>query len=177
MIRALVLAAAIYIALLAQDFIPAVAFMGGARLLIVPLLFCYGALWLPFWGMLVLALYTGLLSDLSQMHVVGDHVEIGLGWTMLFYVFAGTLLQWLREALGGNRWEIHCLSSGVVTLLLLLGQYAMVCFRRESFLFDPAVAWKIFAPPVAALLLAPAAYFLFGLLPGDFFRRAKAMTP
>lgn len=177
MIRALVLAASIYIALLAQDFFPAIEFMGGARLLFVPLLFCYGALWLPFGGMLALALYTGFLSDLAQLRVIGDHVEISLGWTMLFYVFSGTLLHWLQEAYGRTRWEIHCLASAAVTLCLLLAQYAMVCLRRESFFMDRTIAWQIFVPPIAALLLAPAAYFLLGLLPGDFFRRTKGVTP
>ena len=57
MIRAAVLVAAIYLALIAQEFIPPLGFLGGAHLLLVPLLFCYGALWLSFPAMLGLAAF------------------------------------------------------------------------------------------------------------------------
>lgn len=165
MIRAIFLAAGIYLALVAQEFIPPLPFLGGAHLLLVPALFCYGALWLSFPAMLGLALFTGLLSDLAFLHVVGDRVEIGLGWSMLFYVLLGTVLQPLRPLFLEGRWEVHCLASGASTLLLLLSQYVMVCLRRGSFLFDWTIFWHIVGPAVLALLLAPAVYFFFSLLP------------
>jgi hypothetical protein len=180
MIRALVLFAAVYVVLIAQEFLPALPFFADARLLLVPVIFCYGALWLPFPAMLGLALWTGLLSDLANLHVIGDQVEIGLGWSILFYVFTGTLLQMLREAFAGGRWEIHALASGALTLLLLLGQYAMVCLRRESFYFDGTVFWHIAGPALAALFLAPLFYFFFRLFPGGFHqqaRRGRRLTP
>lgn len=173
MIRALVLFAAVYLALIAQEFLPPLAFLGGAHLLLVPALFCYGALWLSFPAMLGLALYTGLLSDLAFLHVIGDRVEIGLGWSILFYVLVGLLLQPLRPVFLAGRWEIHCLASGAVTLLLLLGQYLMVCLRRGSFLFDWTIFWHIAGPAVVALLLAPLVYFIFRLLPGEAWTRTR----
>lgn len=168
MIRAPVLFAAIYLALLVQGLLPPVPFLDNARLLIVPALFCYGALWLPFPGALALGLYTGLLSDLSLLHVDGSQVEIGLGWSMLFYVFIASALHLLRPAFPAVRWEIHSLASGAVTLLLLLAQYLMVCLRRESFVVDGAVLWQILGPALAALFLAIPICFLLGLLPGNF---------
>ncbi|MBE2179058.1 MAG: hypothetical protein IAE97_01105 [Chthoniobacterales bacterium] len=165
MIRALVLVAAIYAAVILQEFIPPLAFLDDARVLLVPALFCYGALWLPFPAMLGLALYTGFVSDLANLHVIGDRVEIGLGWSMLCYVLLGTVLNTFRRPFLSGRWEIHCLASGVVTLLLLLGQYLMVCLRRESFLFNQTVAWQIVSPAVLALLAAPLIYVLFRILP------------
>ncbi len=180
MIRALALFAAIYLALLAQEFIPPVPFLDGARILLVPALFCYGALWLPFPGMLALALYTGLLSDLALLHVDGDQVEIGLGWSMLFYVFAGCALHLLRPVFLAGRWEVHCLASGGTTLLLLLGQYLMVCLRRESFLVDGTVLWQIAGPAFAALFIAIPVCFAFGLVPEGFpggMRRDGRLTP
>lgn len=167
MIRALVLAAAIYLALIAQDFLPPVAFLGGSHILLVPLLFVYGALWLPFPGMIALALYTGLLSDLATLHATGDQVEIGLGWSMLFYVFLGTVLRQLQPPATPVRWEIHCLASAAATSLLLLLQYLMVCLRRESFMMDVAVLWQIFGPGLAALFLALPVCFLLRWLPAS----------
>jgi hypothetical protein len=166
MIRTVSLFLAVYLALIAQEFLPPLPFFDNARLLLVPVIFCYGALWLSFPVMLGLALWTGLLNDLLNLHIVGDRVEIGLGWSMLYYVFAGTILQALRGAGGGPRWEIHGAASAVVTFFLLLGQYLMVCLRRESFHFDGTVAWHIAGPPIAALFLAPVVYFFFQLLPG-----------
>ena len=173
MIRAIILFAAIYAALIAQEFIPPVAFLGGAHLILVPVLFCYGALWLSFPAMLGFAVFTGLLSDLAFLHVIGDRIEIGLGWSILFYVLAGTALQPLRPVFLEGRWEIHCLASGAVTLVLLLSQYTMVCLRRGSFLFDGTIFWHLAGPAVFALLVAPFAYFFFSLLPaGEPVRRA-----
>jgi hypothetical protein len=166
MIRALILAVLIYLALIAQDFLPAVPFLGGSHVLVVPLLFVYAALWLPFPGTLGFALYTGLLSDLTFLHATGDQVEIGLGWSMLFYVFLGTALRLLQPLAPGGRWEIHCLASGLATSLLLLVQYLMVCLRRESFLLDGTILWQVFGPGLAALMLAPPAYFFLRLFPG-----------
>jgi len=172
MIRGIVLFVAIYAALIAQEFLPPVGFLGGAHLLIVPVLFCYGALWLSFPVMLGLAVFTGLLSDLAFLHVIGDHVEIGLGWSILFYVLVGVALQPLRPLFEEGRWEIHCLASGAVTLLLLLSQYIMVCLRRGSFVFDWTIFWHLAGPAVVALLVAPLFYLFFSLLPaGDPARR------
>jgi hypothetical protein len=180
MIRATVLFVLIYLALIAQEYLPGLGFLHGARLLIVPALFCCGALTFSFPAMIGLAVFTGLLSDLAVLSTVDDHVEIGLGWSILFYVFTGTLLQTLREAFAGGRWEIHALASGALTLLLLLGQYAMVCLRRESFYFDGTVFWHIAGPALAALFLAPLLYFFFRLFPGSFHqqaRRGRRLTP
>lgn len=166
MIRAFALAAAICLALVAQEFIPPVPFLGGSHILLVPLLFVYGALWLPFPGMLALALCAGLLSDLAFLQVNGDQVEIGLGWSMLFYVLLGTVLRQLQPRDAPVRWEIHCLAAAASTSLLLLLQYLMVCLRRESFMMNGPVLWQIFGPGVAALFLAPPVFFLLRLLPG-----------
>lgn len=180
MIRALVLFAAVYLVIIVQEFLPAVPFFANARLLLVPVVFCYGALWLPFPAMLGFALWSGLLSDLADLHVAGDRVEVGLGWTMLFYVLAGTVLQLWRDAFAGGRWEIHALASGVLTLLLQAGRYAMVCLRRESFYFDSTIFWHIAGPALAALFVAPLFYFFFRLWPGGFrtsARRGRRLTP
>lgn len=174
MIRALVIFFSVYVALLIQEFLPPLPFLDNARLYLVPSIFCYGALWLPFPAMLGLAVYTGLLSDLAFLHVIDDRVEIGLGWSILFYVFAGTILHALRSLRTDLRWEVHCLASGAVTLLLLLGQYFMVCLRREAFHLDGTVVWHIAGPSVTALLLAPVIYHFLQLWPGGF---AKTQTP
>lgn len=166
MIRAIVLVVAAYLAVIAQDFLPAMPFFAGAHIYLLPIIVCYALLWLPFPAALGFALYAGLLGDLSMLHVDGEHVEIGLGWSMLFYVFLAAILRILAPGPSGPRWETHCLASGLATFALLAGQYLTVCLRRESFLLDGAVFAQIAGPALAALLLAPLLFHLFNLLPG-----------
>jgi hypothetical protein len=165
MIRALVLVLSAYLAVIAQDFLPAMPFFAGAHVLLLPVVVCYALLWMPFPAALAFALYAGLLADLSSLHVDGDHVEIGLGWSMLYYVLVAAVLNLPRWPVSGLRWETHCLVSGAATFFLLAGQYLMVCLRRH-FVFDLAVIAQIVGPVLAALLLAPVLYFFFGLFPG-----------
>jgi len=173
MIRAIILFPAIYLGLLVQEILPPLGFLAGAHLLLVPVLFCYGALRLNFPVVIGLAVFTGLFSDLAGLHSVGDHVEIGLGWSILFYVSIGTILHAVQAAFPGGRWEIHGLASGAATGLLLLAQYLMVCLRRGSFSFDGAVFWHILGPATVALFLAPLVWFLFELLPSGAPARTR----
>jgi hypothetical protein len=177
MIRVLVLFVAVYLALVVQEFLPPLGFLDGARLLLVPVLFCYGALWLPFPAMLVFALYTGLLSDLAALRVLDDRVEIGLGWSMVFYVLLGAALNTLRRTFPAGRWEIHCLASAVITFLLLLGTYLMISLRRDTFFhFDATVLWHLVGPSLAALLVAPLIFLLLHLVPAGFLGTSAIRT-
>lgn len=169
MIRALVLVLSAYLAVVVQDFLPAMPFFAGAHILILPVIVCYALLWMPFPGALAFALYGGLLADLSSLHVDGDHVEIGLGWSMLYYVLVAAALNLPRWPVAGLRWETHCLVSGAATFFLLAGQYLMVCLRRHL-VFDGAVFGQIVGPALAALFIAPLLYFFFGLFPGGAHR-------
>ena len=90
------LALAIFLALIIQEFIPPVRFFHGARVFLVPMLFCYGALAMPFWAMLLLAIYTGFLTDLAYLNVPDGHVEIasdGLLWCLCFSGFLLTVFS------------------------------------------------------------------------------------
>jgi hypothetical protein len=178
MIRALVLVLSAYAAVVAQDFLPGMPFFAGAHILILPVIVCYALLWLPFPAALGFALYAGLIGDLAMMHVDGDRVEIGLGWSMLYYVLLAAVLRLLPALPAEPRWETHCLASGAATFFLLAGQYLMVCLRRESFMLNGAVFAQIIGPALAALLLAPLLYHFFGLFPGDRFspRRARRIA-
>jgi hypothetical protein len=171
MIRALVLVLSAYAAVIVQEFLPGMPFFAGAHVLLLPVIVCYAVIRLPFPAALAFALYAGLLGDLSMLQVDGERVEIGLGWSMLYYVLLVGVLRLLPSIAPEPRWETHCLASGAATLFLLTGQYLMVCLRRESFFLSGAVFAQIIGPAVAALLLAPLLYHFFGLFPDRGFRR------
>lgn len=177
MIRGLALVVAAYLAVIVQDFLPGMPFFADAHILLLPIIVCYALLWMPFPAALAFALYAGLLGDLATLHVDGDHVEIGLGWSMLYYVLLAAVLRLLPALRLDARWETHCLASAAATFFLLAGQYLMVCLRRGSFVLDGTVSARIVGPALAALLIAPLLCFFFGLFPaGGSGRQARRVT-
>lgn len=149
----------IFLAFLLQQALPAIGVLHGARLVLVPMIFCYAAMVLPLPAMLGVAFYTGLLTDLMYLHVVAGRVEIALGWSIVFYVIFGLIAQGLQETMRRGHWWPFVLLSGLGTSAVLLLQLVMISFRREGFAFDDACLWRAFSPGFLAAALAPALHF------------------
>ena len=159
--RFLVLIAAVYLSMAVQEFIPPLNLFWDARIVLVPIFFCLGALELPFLLMIVLALFTGLASDLMTLQVVGTQVEIAVGWSIIFYVLAGCTLQGVRPPYLRGHWELHAFGSALCTILLLACQFLMLSFRRMEtggLVFHWIILARIFVPGSAALLISPFVY-------------------
>lgn len=147
--------AGVFAAFLLQQALPAIHVLHGARFIFVPMIFCFAAVALPFPGMLLVAFFTGLLSDLMYLHVVGGRVEIALGCSIVFFVIYGSIANGFRPSyLRGHWWPVIPLSF-VGTSGFLIMQFAMISLRREGFVFDEAIVWRILAPGLLATLFAP----------------------
>ncbi len=160
---------AIFAALVLQELWPPVQLFLGARVLLVPLIFCYGALTLPFPVMAGLALFTGLLSDLAVLQVVGESVEISVGWSILVYMGIGAICQGLRPLVLDGHWWIHAGMSAVATSALLALQFFAITLRRfdeGGIIYNDVVLWRILGPGIIALIVAPAFYFVAGFASG-----------
>jgi len=145
----------VFAAFLLQQALPAIHVLHGARFLFVPMIFCYAAMALPFPTMLLAAFFTGLLSDLMYLNVVDGRVEIALGCSIVFFVIYGSIANGFRPSyLRGHWWPVIPLSV-ICTWSFLLMQFAMISLRREGFVFDPAILWRLFAPGLLAGLFAP----------------------
>ncbi len=172
-----ILAVAIFLSLVVQELIPAMHVFMGARVLLIPLLLCLGALTLPTWALLPLALYTGLLVDLMYLHPVGGQVEIALGWSMLYFVLFGLFAHGFQPAFERGHWWLYPLLSAVGTSVYLALQFAMITFRREGFVFNELVFWRILAPGLMAALIAPFIQLILWqttqFLPGASQRRRR----
>lgn len=151
----LVLAAAIFFAFILQELFPPLSFLGGARLILVPMLFCYGALAFPLWAAALLAFFTGFLTDLMYLNVVDQRVEIAIGWSIVYFVLFGLFAHGFQPAFERGHWWLHPLLSAVATSAFLALQYAMISFRREGLVLHEVVAWRILGPGLMAGLLAP----------------------
>jgi hypothetical protein len=145
----------VLIAQIAEFFIPALPWLSNAHIYIVPVIVFYGAMALPFPLMLALALYAGLLLDVLTVQVIGGKVEISMGSSILLYGVLAGFMHGLRPLFVRGRWEVHCILSGICTSLIVLAQYLMISFRRGSLVFTPEVWWRIAAPGLIAMTIAP----------------------
>jgi hypothetical protein len=161
----ILLLAAMFVALVAQFFIPPLPICG-ARVLLMPLIMFYGALALPTPGMLVLAFCGGLMWDALHVQFVENNAEIALGWSIVLYATLGALMGGFRPLFQRGRWEIHCLLSGVCTSLIVLAEYLMITFRREpvTFIFNKEIWWRIGGAGLVAALLSPLFFFALNYL-------------
>ncbi|MBV9127230.1 MAG: hypothetical protein JO117_03990 [Verrucomicrobia bacterium] len=175
------------VAILAQHLVPTIGPLFDARPLLYPVLLAYGALALPFGGMLALAFCSGLLWDaltaqfLVQRAAGGGPpqlvVENSLGWSILLYALLGALIHGLRPLFLRGRWDIHCLASGFCTVAILLTEYLLMTFRRGGLVF-PSTLWpRIFLPGFFAMLAAPPVYFLFNYLANLLDYRVRNEAP
>jgi hypothetical protein len=160
MIFFVILMALIFVAQIAEFFIPPVAWFFNAHVYIVPLIVFYGAMVLPFPLMLALAFYAGVLLDALTVQVVGGRVEISLGWSILLYSVLAGIMHGLRPLFIRGRWEVHCLVAGLCTSAIILAQYLMITFRRGSLFFSHEVWWQIGAPGLMAVLIAPVVFYI-----------------
>ena len=150
-----VLALAVFLAYVIQEFIGPVQALHGARVLLVPMLFCYAALSMPTWAMLLAAFYTGFVTDLTYLHIVDGRVEIALGWSIVFFVLFGLLANGFQPAFRRGHWWLHVLLSALGTSAFLALQFVMISFRREGFVFNELVVWRILAPGAIAAVCSP----------------------
>lgn len=154
-IGAATLVLAVFFSYVIQEFIGPIHALHGARVLLVPMLFCYAAMVMPAWAMVLLAFYTGFVTDLAYLHVVDGQVEIGLGFSIVFFVLFGLLANGFQPAFRRGHWWLHVLLSALGTSTFLALQFAMISFRREGFVFNELVVWRVLAPGAIAAVLSP----------------------
>lgn len=155
----LVLVVALFSSLIAQHFIPPLPWLHFARVLLMPIVLFYGALAMPFAGMLALAFLAGFMWDALTAQIVDANVEIAMGWSILLYAALGSIMSGFRPLFQRGRWEVHCLLSGLLTSVIVLAEYLMISFRRGGLTFGPEIWWRIGGAGVIALFLAPFVFF------------------
>jgi hypothetical protein len=161
MIFFVILLVLMFIAQVAEFFIPAIPWMFNAHVYLVPVIVFFGATVLPFPLMLALAFVAGFMLDALTVQVLGSRVEISLGSSILIYAVLAGIMHGLRPLFIRGRWEIHCIVCGLCTSAIVLAQYLMITFRRGSVFFNPQVWWQIGGPGLIAVLISPV---VFGIL-------------
>ena len=93
-----------------------------------------------------------------------DHVEIGLGWFIFFFMSWSVILQLVSDLTGGIRWELHSLGSALCTVTFLLGEFLLISLHRGHFSITAASLIFIAIPSAIALLISPLLYALLQFL-------------
>jgi hypothetical protein len=164
MIFFVILLVLMFVAQVAEFFIPAIPWMFNAHVYIVPVIVFFGATILPFPLMLALAFVAGFMLDALTVQVLGSRVEISLGSSILIYAVLAGIMHGLRPLFIRGRWEIHCIVCGLCTSGIVLAQYLMITFRRGSVFFNPQVWWQIGGPGIIAVLISPVAFWILHLI-------------
>ena len=159
MIFFFLLVALLFLAQMAEIFIPPLDWMFNAHIYIVPVIVFYGAVALPLPLMLALAFVAGFLCDAMIVQVLESHVEISFGWSILLYAVLAAIMHGLKPLFNRGRWEVHCILSGIGTSAILLAQYLMISFRRGSLIFNHEVWWQIGGPGLLAMIMAPLVFW------------------
>ena len=150
-------------AFLFQLYLPPVLLLHGAAILLVPALYFYGAVALPFPLMLVLTVYTGLVHDLLAVPQAGPHIEFPAGLSSVVYALPGLVIHGFRPLFLRYRWPWHlCLAevSAVLTPVLPAANYAILSFVRREFFYSDVIIWRILGPGLMSLVIAPCIFFI-----------------
>ena len=142
-----------------QDLLPSLP-PAQERILLLPLLFCFGVMVLPLLPALLYALIVAVVQGLILLQVEAGQVELGLVGPVVFYFGWAIFLQMANDTTRAMRWEIHAIASAMVTLSLLTGEFLILCAKRGGFPLDATVLLRIGVPSAAALLIAPFFYLL-----------------
>lgn len=143
-------------ALVLEQTLPPMEGLHHARIILVPLVFTYAAMALPFPSMIFAAVYTGLLNDLMHTRIAGAGIEIPLGFSIFYFTMLGTVANSLHSpGKEARNAALFALLAGIGTSLLLFLQFCLITLHRGGVHWEETVAWRIVAPGIMASLLAP----------------------
>lgn len=162
------LAVALVAGFIVQELLPPIAMASGARVLLAPVFFCFGACLLPFPSMVVLAFIAGFFSDFTSLQIVhrtldpsdldavrafSGAVELSAGWSILLFVASGLICQGLRPLVLRGQWWHPPLMAAATTFVYLAFQFAGITMRRfdsGGLFWSEQVAWRILTPSLMA---------------------------
>lgn len=159
-----------------QQLLPVIGPLHGARLLIVPLVFLCCAVTVDLPVMLLLAFCAGFLWDAqavvlppaeSAMASVSLPESLPFGSSMPLFALSGALMQGVQPLFRRGNWRISALLTGVVLLVHLAMEFAVLSFLRGGFHLPRATFLQMTSSAGITMLLSP---LCFGLL----FRIAAA---
>jgi hypothetical protein len=174
MIYYLILLLIVGVSFVTQAFIPTIDWAFAATLLAVHMVFFAGAVTVSYPAMLLLAFVTGFAWDALQVvpstpvtpSAIGAidvdgfregprSADVSFGYSILLFGLAGSMMQGIRPLFRRGRWELPVLMTGVVTVVYLTLEYALINFMRGDLYFPREVWFKILTTAMLTTLAAP----------------------
>jgi hypothetical protein len=146
-----------------QDLLPSIP-PAQERILLLPVVFCFGALALPLMPALFFSLMVALVQGLVLLKIQSGQAEFTLVVPVVFFLSWTILLQMASEATHGMRWELHAIGSALVTITLLGGEFLILSLNRGGVPVTMTVLLRAGIPAMVSLLIAPLLYLLLGSL-------------
>src|SRR5439155_1149776 len=149
-----VLIVLVFVAQMAEFFIPPLDWMSNAHVYITPVLVFYGAMALPLPLLLVLVFWAGFLLDALTAQVISGRVEISFGSSILLYAVLAGIMHGLRPLFArGCRWRAG--RSGPLGFVAAPRQRCE--FHRFAVRFATAMAlpWCRIGPVTKSIFICP----------------------
>lgn len=159
----------VLVAVVVQQFLPALDPLNGSRMLLVPLVFLCSAITLPTPLMLGLAFVCGFLTDAEA--TLGPHggdpeiytrptEALRFGYSIVLYGVMGFIMQGIQPLFRQGRWQVSTLLTGVSVFLYLLTEYLLINFVRGGFTFSRGTLFKIVFTSGLTTLFSPLVFWL-----------------
>lgn len=161
--------ALVLLAVIVQQFLPALTILSGSRILPVALVFLCASVTLPAPGMLLLAFTCGFLTDMENW--LGPHggdpevyefpVEtLHFGYSIVLYGIMGMLMQGIRPLFLRGNWQLSALLAGIAVFLYLSTEFLLINFIRGGFSFGDKTLLKIALSSALTTLFAPLVFWV-----------------
>ena len=159
----------ILLALVAQQFIPALTGLFNSRLLLVTLVFLCASVTVGPPVMLALAFVCGFLWDAQNAlgpaggdpAVYSDPVEsLRFGYSIILYGIIGYLMQGIQPLFREGKWQFSAFLVGVSIFVYLVAEYLIINFVRGDFVFSRATLFQIVFTSTLTMLFSPLVFWI-----------------
>ncbi|BCX49896.1 hypothetical protein HAHE_38040 [Haloferula helveola] len=163
------LIALVLLAVIIQQFIPALTPLFGSRLMLVLLVFLCASSTVPAPVMLILAFVCGFLHDAEN--ALGPHggdpevynpgvEQLRFGYSIVLYGLMGYLMQGIQPLFRQGKWQFSAILSGIAVFLYLLSEFLLINFVRGDFTFSRSTFFKITFTSSLTMLFSPLVFWL-----------------
>jgi len=159
----------VLLALMVQQFIPALTGLYDTRLLLVPLVFLCGSVTVGTPVMLALAFVCGFLWDAQgalgpaggDPAVYAQPAEsLRFGYSIILYGVIGYLMQGIQPLFREGRWQFSTFLVGVSIFVYLISEYLIINFVRGDFHFPLPTLFQIVFSSAFTMLFSPLVFWL-----------------
>ena len=176
----------VLLAVIVQQFLPAITPLSGARVNPLALVFLCAAVSLPAPAMLILAFVCGFLTDLENS--IGPHggdplvyqnpvEQLRFGYSIILYGLIGMLMQGIRPLFQRGKWMLSAVLAGICLFIYLLAEFLLINFVRGDFSFGRHTLLKIAMSSVLTTVFSPVVFWMLFSLATRFGYAVQEETP